>query len=143
MTTFRGNRIDNNEEVFGYYVYDGNFNQHFIFHQTYSPIVDHLAKTKIHPKSLAQYTTINDKDGKEIYGSIEYEKGKMSRGGDICRWVDTEGRIYIKEVNWNKRSACWDFGVIQYNLLVDSGYYQTKMEILGSAYTKPELLEKK
>ena len=42
---------------------------------------------EIDPATLAMDTTVKDEDDKPIYGSFEYEEGKMSDGGDMVRGI--------------------------------------------------------
>jgi hypothetical protein len=45
---------------------------------------------EVEPQSLAMKTGKQDKHGVEIYGSFEYEPGKMSKGGDRVRKLETK-----------------------------------------------------
>ena len=78
---------------------------------------------------VEQFTGLLAKSDKEIYE------------GDICMWVNTEGSVYEKEVSWSKEHLCWNFGVMKYCQLHESGYYQTKMEIIGNIHENLELLK--
>lgn len=80
---------------------------------------------------LMQLTGLPEKNKKEIYDK------------DIVRWGSTEGRRYTKEVNWNNEKFCWNLGNIPYCELFESGYFQTKIQLIGNSFDNPELLEKK
>ena len=74
---FRGVRKDNGEVVCG---------NLFIFRSKCEIMPQSgrglIESTEVHPDSVAQYTCMNDKNGKEIYGSI-YLDGKLTKGGDV------------------------------------------------------------
>lgn len=80
MTTptikFRGVRIDD-----GLYVFGDLINGHLSY-KTHPFIANQNGYIGVHPDSVAQYTCMNDKNGKEIYGSI-YLDGKLTKGGDV------------------------------------------------------------
>lgn len=84
-------------------------------------------RTYLH--DIMQYTGLKDKNGgKEIYE------------GDIVRWADTEGTVYIKAVTYNIESLSFQIGNISYSNLSASGYFQTKLEVIGNIYENKELL---
>ena len=77
---------------------------------------------------LMQYTELHDKNGKEIYE------------GDIIK-VDYNVQIYIFEVKYNKKEACFrmyyeDLSFMDFDI-DDEGLY----EVIGNIYDNPELLE--
>lgn len=78
---------------------------------------------------IVQFTGLPEINNKQLYSK------------DIVRWVDTEGTEYIKEINWNKILGCWNIGQISYQSLVKSGYFQTKLELIGNSIENPELLK--
>jgi len=83
MIKFRGFRKDGKGWVEGYYLF--RFNSHRI--QTIDENYLNGGATlihEIHPESLAMSTGLIDKNGKEIFGSIEVD-GVMSRGGDVYK----------------------------------------------------------
>lgn len=57
---------------------------------------------EIDPTTLAQYTTVDDKHGKPIYGPVEYEAGRMSNGGDSIQHDSTVDGLQnvISKVVW-------------------------------------------
>ncbi len=126
--TYRGLRVDNGKWVEGWYM------EHPFKDEptTFVPCIVHDERPyQVHPESVGQQIGKQDKNEVEIYE------------GDICRWVDTDGRVYEKEVNWDNEQLCWNFGIIRYCRLNESGYYQTKMEVIGNIHQNPKLLEDK
>jgi len=83
MIKFRGFRKDGKGWVEGYYLF--RFNSHRI--QTIDENYLNGGATlihEIHPESLAMSTGLIDKNGKEIFGSIEVD-GVMSKGGSVVK----------------------------------------------------------
>lgn len=60
----------------------------------------HGAGVEVLPSSLAMSTTIFDKNETEIFGSFEYEPGKMSEGGDNVR--ANNFKVSVGKVIWNR-----------------------------------------
>jgi len=64
--------------------------------------------------------------------------------GDIIRFSDTEGKIYIKEVWWSKEFQSTMIGNLPYYKLYESAFIQPsklEFEILGNIYENQELLD--
>jgi len=154
MIVFRGVRVDNGEMAVGYYnkiegghfIFTGSMKKIYTFNRDmlgvyimppkgeelnasvsniYCPIF-----TEIYPESLAiGDTNLKDKNGKVIFGSFEYEKGKMSRGGDILG-----GGFKNRDVIFQ----CGSFQIRGFGPLYDDG---DMLKIIGNAYTNHEILE--
>lgn len=80
---------------------------------------------------MMQYTGLKDKDGKEAYE------------GDIIEFVNTEGKLFRKEINWNEELQCICFGNISYQELHESAYHQPSkivFQIIGNIYQNEHLL---
>jgi uncharacterized phage protein (TIGR01671 family) len=67
-----------------------------------------------------QFTGLNDKNGKEIYG------------GDIVK----EDNFFIREVHWRNDLGCWNIGRYRDGEVFESFSF----EIVGNIYENPELL---
>ncbi len=118
MREDRGKRIDNGEWVYGYYTHFRNLNidGHTIHHINGSFY-------QVHPDTLGQRVNWENKHKVELWQ------------GDIVEYNDTEGRIYIHEVKWDKREACWFFGNISIRQIVDSGYFQgMNLKVIGNIH---------
>lgn len=139
MTTptikFRGVRIDNGEKVFGWLAYDSKYNFCCIIQLPKNGV---FTNTEVHPDSVAQYTCMNDKNGKEIYGSI-YLDGKLTKGGDVVSFY-YKGSIVKCWIVFNKSKG-------MFCLEWPDGYNNTyplnseRYEVLGSLFLNPELLK--
>ena len=150
---FRGKRVDNGKWVYGYYLF-ARLNDRRTLRKPYEFVYENASLPYICPvkkrwgdvffdegcndvpvavvrNSIGEYTGLKDKNGVEIYE------------GDICRWANTEGRVYKRTVEWDSIFLCWNFGVMKYCQLKESGYYQTKMEVIGNIHDNPELMGSK
>lgn len=112
---FRGKRKDNGKEIKGFYFEVQGFTENtksmIIVDAVYdrkSISIDvagrQMACYEIHPESVAMFTTLLDKNKKEIYGSIPIN-GKMSRGGDLIDACPDGTRRYIRTVEWDGEFA--------------------------------------
>jgi hypothetical protein len=96
--------------------------------------------------TLGQYVGLRAADSNR-YRTI---KGKKEKDlwifeGDIVRFHNTEGDVFIKQVNWNEELCCVFIGNISYMRLYESGYIQPSkviLEIIGNLWDTPELLGK-
>lgn len=129
---FRGRRLDNGEWAYGYYV-QGKYDfgvEHYIADDVNGKVHE------VNPATIGQFTGLCDKNGKEVYE------------GDIvsASWYDYDspsGDAY-GEVIYN-RGWCafciWDEEHQTMSELNSQGAYRFIVEINGSAYDNPELLE--
>jgi hypothetical protein len=131
MITYRGERVDGGMVEGQYLEWLG---QSFItdyIHDRCDGTLE-VDSFPVHPDSLAiGDTNLKDKNGKVIFASFEYEEGKMSRGGDILG-----GGFKNRDVIWKNGSL----QIRDFCPLYDDG---GMLEIIGNAWSNPELLEKK
>ena len=133
---FRAKRIDNGEWVEGYYVrgldmYENEV--HLIFEPT--TIFYSHGETdgfvEVDPSTICQCAGLRDKNGKLIYeknivrdedgsvGIVEFGVWNYYSIGFYIRWLSGNAKYYRNEL----------------------GYWAPKVEIIGSAFDNPELLE--
>lgn len=95
-------------------------------------IVDNRVHYVIHPETVGQSTGLKDKNGKEAFL------------GDIIRFTDTEGRVFVKELSWSADLCCVMVGNSSYQRLHESGFIQPSVlefELIGNIHDNPELLK--
>lgn len=83
---------------------------------------------------LMQFTGLKDKNGKEIYE------------GDIVKFPEFNGDIYITPVVWDKSCACFGLSFsgkypISFDYLEEFYTELKDIEVVGNIYENPELLE--
>lgn len=83
---------------------------------------------------LMQSTGLKDKNGKEIYD------------GDIVKFPEFNGDIYITPVVWDKSCACFGLSFsgkypISFDYLEEFYTELKDIEVVGNIYENPELLE--
>ena len=123
---FRGKRIDNGEWAYGYYRITTPKYGVNIFAKKASLITDEKGVDYlVYPESVGQYTGLKDKNKKEIYeGSI------IDMGGGVIAFVE-----------WNNNES-------EYYFMggCESPFREWRMhlmEIIGTKFDNPELLESK
>lgn len=91
------------------------------------------SKIKVDPKTVCQYTRLNDKNGRKIFE------------GDIVRYTDEViGKEKVDEIKYNETHAAFcrlhksEMG-LQY-LLIDEAI-ANKIEVIGNTFDNPELIE--
>lgn len=132
MTKYRGKRVDNGEWVEGYFykktLCDGNGECCYIKFDGNNGI-------EIIPETIALFTTLTDKNGKEIFGSIPVN-GVMSRGGDVVFFKRLDCNLTIR---WSEVGYRWTYSAIG----EENSYYVDRsidedmvkyLEIIGNQY---------
>lgn len=133
---YRAKRIDNGEWAEGYYVRGLDMYEkevHLIFEPT--TIFYSHGETdgfvEVDPSTICQCTGLRDKNGKLIYeknivrdedgsvGIVEFGVWNYYSIGFYIRWLSGNAKYYRNEL----------------------GYWAPKVEIIGSAFDNPELLE--
>ncbi len=87
---------------------------------------------EIDPKTLAMDTTVKDKDGKLIYGSLEYEPGEMSDGGDSLKDIECD-LIYRVCFGTSEFGLGWFLKAIPARNSYRFDQSVSKLEIIGPA----------
>ena len=131
---FRGKRIDNGEWITGYYAKQSNHacfaNElkytHFIYKDVFMDWnLGGLCETEVDPKTIGQYTGLNDKNGNPIFE------------GDIVKgYWGTIFTVFYDECRLQLRAKT------QLGIERDIDYYQgaNDSEVIGNIYDNPELL---
>lgn len=133
---FRGKSIKTGKWIFGSLVINNQINSYQIIDET-------LYGKEVAPETVAQYTGLKDKNGKEIYE------------GDV--WEDEDG-YYI--IVWDEKYACFSVDVYGFNQWIGEGGQEcygneiefldregfggfnfTGIEITKNIYDNPEILK--
>lgn len=121
---FKAKRKDNGEWVEGYMVkYPSGKVE--IFKKCVEP-PDVLLRCEVGPKTICEYTGLEDKNGKKIWENdiVRNEKGDIG----VVQWFEEHAAFMI----WNKTKhyVCY---------LAENDF--SKIEIAGNEFDNPELLE--
>ena len=126
---FRGNRMDNGEWVYGYYVHIGpvSCQRAYIIPEYASA----LYVNEVYPSTVGQYTGLKDKNGKRIFDG-DVAKVLQGKDKDIA-YVGFENgafMLYPKTGNIYERTL-WEYW-----------YNDWDVDVIGNITDNPELLEK-
>jgi len=146
MKEYRGRRIDNGEEVKGYFFRGVECTngietpRYHIGEDSY----DSEGYHEVDPETVGQETGAKDKNNKEIFGSIPIN-GKMSRGGHIVRYMDGRNMEVFYSTNgyvgWHlKRKPNHGKGLLIYMLYNHKGGSGAE-EIIGNQWDNPKLMK--
>ena len=130
---FRAKSIDEDEWVYGYYVYFQCNDNHIIFLNNSSTLGRDYDNVRVKPETLGRYVGVKDKNDKEIYEGDIVEKENHRNGKSyIERYIVIfdEGMFCLKGVNSNE--------------LYEAGYlitFSNKEKIIDNIYDNPELLK--
>lgn len=159
---FRGKRIDNGEQVEGYYLQIGL--KSFIICHAEADYMDgkniDLYATEwceVDPSTVCQFTGLTDKNGKKIWendiveflghiGIIQYENGCFGIGfRDTIDWGEVENNICPVTGCDNALYACENDNFISLWEIVwnfnEEDCSVNMVEVIGNIYDNPELLE--
>ena len=123
---FRAKKINKNEFVIGYYLPMVYGYKHYI----YLPLeyLNEHSRIEIDPKTLGQYTGLNDKNGKEIYE------------GDIVK-ITQETETFFDKVIYDNHLCSFRFeGLSDYCDFCDWLREGAEFEVVGNIYENPELI---
>ena len=128
MTKYRGIRKDNGEWVEGNLV--NNLWGYFIIQHfgIQNEIIVSSIASQVIPESISLFTTLTDKTGKEIFGSIPVN-GVMSRGGDVLKFNYDNFVQIEKPIEWSG-NGFWVKGENDSNFLPA----MSGTEIIGNQY---------
>ena len=138
---FRGKRVDNGEEVKGYYCQIED--KHYIIPKKarvvevdYSFVLGIIHFAEVIPETVGQFTNELDINEKEIYSgdTIEtYDPIKLERG---------EQSDYTGVVSWSERSLAWVLNDKE-GKFIEMLCRIEQPKIIGSIHDNPKLLEDK
>lgn len=130
---FRGKRIDNDEWVEGYYVYDesGQTTEEptaYICYLNRHPCGWSLIPYKVIPESVGQYTGLNDKNNAKIF------EDDIVEGSDFTPEDCGYGTIAFDD---------GAFEVSGYDIVgtFHDNYYGKEFEVIGNVFDNADLLE--
>lgn len=118
---FRGKRLRSSEWVHGFYYEERGFSYITVVTDKPGEIPVHL-NVPVRPKTVGQYTNLNDKNGKKIFD------------GDRC-WNDYEEEYGIVSFDEGKFIFTFD------NVCVDLFEVVDDLEVVNNIWDNPELLE--
>ena len=136
---FRGKRLDNDEWVYGYYVYigPGRYKKAYIIPEYTSTI---YAK-EVGPSTIGQYTGLVDKNGRRIFEGDILHIAKIADGlgGYYQPPFDYPVNVVVKWdlCAWMWETLCEDKRYISF----PDAWYHYECEVIGNIHDNPELLE--
>ena len=131
---FRGKRIDNNEWIYGYLLYDYDMADDYVPFIIWKDerYLGGSGEEQIIEHTIGQYTGLKDKNGKEVYiGDILEYTFTDYKGKEL--W--TENYIVKENISgWEMRNITKPKGHRSLSLVKN-------YEVIGNIYDNPELLE--
>lgn len=138
---FRGKREDNGEWVYGYYVKlpDAAGSVCFMHVPAGNPD-EHNTAHYVAPKTVGQYTGLNDKNGNKIFeGDI---LSIAQKGDSVGRYFDPPIKYPANVVvKWDLCAWMWEV-ILQekFYLHFPDAWCHYECEIIGNIYDNPELI---
>lgn len=139
---FRGKRLDNKKWEYGDLMHDDCGGCYVI------PIdAEGLYREyEVTPDTVGQFTTLRDKNGKEIYaGDIIYSE--FSDGSNchcLVGWNDEEASFgLMDEYAFRSKQEGYDFPKFDSLVLLDFRNFGTKFEVVGNIHDNPEMIKRK
>lgn len=128
---FKAKRADNGKWETGYYFKAGEKHMMLCFFTNENGLYHNMYE--IHPKTLCQYTGLNDKNGKKIWENDITEAWSQGTKaiGKIKQRIDGTWIMY----------PVWQHKTMWYLLPNECG--KTTVEVLGNIFDNPDLLEEK
>ncbi len=136
---FRGKRIDNNEWIYGYLIYDYDMADDYVPFIIWKDekYLGGSGEEQIIEHTIGQYTGLKDKNGKEIYeGDIIQHLYEYSDITDryLVDWDEEELRYVFQNLS-NRNNFC------ALEDMYDDYYGNYAIEVIGNIYDNLELLE--
>lgn len=129
---FKAKRLDNGKWETGYYFKAGEKHMMLCFFTNENGLYHNMYE--IDPKTLCQYTGLNDKNGKKIWENDIVTEDFGNFKGTV-RFGEFEAQV-LKNIGF-----CIEWKDIYYRQ--DLCYWAEKCEIIGNIFDNPDLLEEK
>lgn len=146
---FSNKRKDNNEWVYGYYLYSEKYNKHYIVDERITTTLDGklipnesgFIKREVIPETVCQYTGLNDETGKKIFENdiVFYSDFASVYKDDItgvvkytqdCMFEIEYADKYVKGGKTTRPLVCHEYPT----------FTQKKTKVIGNKFDDGELI---